>query len=487
MTGNILPVILSGGSGSKLWPLSRTDTPKQFLNLTNEDSLFQETIKRVSRFQSPIIVANEEHRFLIAEQLRVTNAQFASLILEPIPRDTAPAVALAALEAISNGHKDDILLVLPADQVIEDEEAFMESVEAGFSLVNSGKIVMFGSTPTCAKSNYSYIEMGSDIDGYGHDVVSYIENPQLNKAQHFVSAGNYLWGTGIFMFTPQQYMEKLEQYDSEIARSCRVSHVERRIENDFIRPGIEAFEACSSHSLNYTFVNDIKNTAVVPLLTPWHDVGGWNDLWEVMPKNEEGNYIKGNVVTDSTTNSFIHSESGIVSVIGLENIIVAQTHDATLIASKDKAGLVKKVFKSLQGDNTKYTSHDKTYISCGHKTVIQENSTTKYAEITINPECSTRLKRYHKRQTYWIITSGSGILNLNETHQHINKGESICMQAGSVYNIKNITDKPLKIMEVSLGDMNEKADFITSDTQQKSILPVTTISGVSSQSLKACN
>lgn len=468
MTANILPVVLSGGSGSRLWPLSRAERPKQFLNLTGEDSLFQQTTMRISRFQDPIIVGNEDNRFLIAEQLRQSNISVSSLILEPTPKDTAPAVALAALEAISTGHKDDILLVLPSDQIIEDEAAFMESVEAGLSLVNSGYMAIFGSTPTAPKSSYGYIEMGSDIDGYGHVISKFIEKPDLQRAEEFCEAGNFLWSTGIFMFTPSQYMDALEIYDPEIARRCRVAHVERRVDTDFVRPGKDAFEASPECSLTYSLLDMVEKLAVVPLMTPWNDVGGWGDLWNVLSKDEDGNHTQGNVTVDGTKNSFIHSDSGMLAVMGLEDIVVVQTADATLVADKKKANLVKKVFERLcYGENSKHASHHQVYMSWGHTALIQEEENRVSKFITVHSGCTTDEEKYNKRITHWIITKGYGVVCIDGKYKNVKAGESICLKSGTAYSIKNNETSSLEIIEISLGDMNEVMQITNEGIEDK--------------------
>jgi mannose-1-phosphate guanylyltransferase/mannose-6-phosphate isomerase len=457
MTGNILPVILSGGSGSRLWPLSREACPKQFLNLSGEGSLFQQTAKRVSRFQDPMIVGNEENGFLMAEQLREKGLSIFSLILEPTPKDTAPAMALAALEAISTGHKHDVLLVLPADQIIDDEAAFMESIEAGLSLVSEGYIAMFGSTPTSPQTSYGYIEMGSDVDGYGYAVSSFNEKPDLQRAKEFYEAGNFLWSTGIFMFTPAQYMDLLEQYDAEIARRCRVAHVERRVEDSFVKPGKDAFESNNECSLTYVLTDFIKKLAVVPLMTPWTDVGGWGDLWNVLPKDVDGNHIQGTVVTmEDTKNSLIHSENGMTAVLGLEDVVVIQTADATLVADKKKANLVKKVFQTLRDkENSKHALYRKQYMSWGHTELMQEEDGRRYKHVTVNPESQTEDKQYSKRITHWIITKGNGMVSMDGEKKLLKTGESVCFRPNTSYNISNTAPTPLEMMEIALGDMNE--------------------------------
>lgn len=454
MVANILPVILSGGSGSRLWPLSGEKCPKQFLNLTGEESLFQKTIQRTARFQNPLIVGNEEHRFIMAEQLRQIEMGAAGIILEPTPKDTAPAMVLACLEAISTGHKNDVLLILPSDQIIDDERAFIESVESGFSLVNGGQMVMFGSTPTAAKSGYGYIEMGSDIDGYGHEINSFCEKPDLQRAEEFFAAGNYLWSTSIYMFTPKQYLEVLEEVNPEMVRRCRMAHVERRVDEDFVRPGREAFESVAESSMTYTLMDFMKDMAVVPLMTAWNDVGGWGDLWQVLSKDEDGNHIQGNVMTEGTRDSMIHSESGMLAVMGLEDIVVVQTEGGTLVADKKKANLARKVFNKLKEEGK--GSSAKEYTSWGYMKRVEESENNLAQLLHIHAGGCIDVQQYQKRITHWVITKGSALLSVDGKPRALKAGEIITFASGTVYGVKNNTNDSLEIMEITLGDMSEQ-------------------------------
>ena len=349
----IIPVIMAGGSGSRLWPLSRTLYPKQFLPLTGENTMLQETITRLSGLDitTPLVICNEEHRFIVAEQLRSIE-KTGSIILEPVGRNTAPAIALAA-EVISanNPENEPLMLVLAADHVIQDKKAFIESVNAAMPLAESGKLVTFGIVPTEAHTGYGYIKRGSSVaSNAGFKVEAFVEKPDKQTAEEYLENGNFYWNSGMFLFKASRYLEELEKFRPDIFKACKESLEKTSTDNDFIRLDTEKFEKCPDESVDYAVMENTEDALVVPLDAGWNDIGAWSALWEVNEKDEQGNVYSGDVLLHQTTNTYIKGSDRLVATVGLDNLVIVDTKDALLVANKDNVQDVKKIVEKLKAD-----------------------------------------------------------------------------------------------------------------------------------------
>ena len=331
----IAPIILSGGSGTRLWPISRSLHPKQFISLINETTLFQDTILRLPINSSdPLIVCNEEHRFLVAEQLRQVNKKPNGIILEPFGKNTAPAVALAAINLISN-KKDDTLLVLSADHHISNIKAFHKAIKIAEPLAESGKLVSLGVLPTKPETGYGYIEVDLSEEAEHYDIKSFTEKPSLKKAQYYINTGNYFWNSGIFMFKASTYLEELKKFEPEIISACLKALSVKNTDSDFIRIDNNEFKLCPNKSIDYAVMEKTTNSVVVPLNSAWSDIGSWDSLWEIKNKDHDGNVIEGDVILKDVKNTYVFSSNRLVSAIGINDLVIIDTQDSLLVASKE--------------------------------------------------------------------------------------------------------------------------------------------------------
>ena len=333
----LLPVIMAGGSGSRLWPLSRTLYPKQFLSIISKATMLQETVKRLDKIehQEPLFICNEEHRFIVAEQLRLGGLDNSGIILEPVGRNTAPAIALAALKALADGD-DPLLLVLAADHVIQNTDAFLTSIEHAIVEAEKGSLVTFGIVPLKPETGYGYIRRGVQVSDNAYKVNAFVEKPDLMTAQEYIATNEFYWNSGMFLFKASRYLAELEKYSPEILRVCQSAFDSNRIDLDFIRLNEALFSSCPDDSIDYAVMEKTQDAVVVPMDANWSDVGSWSSLWEVNPKDVDGNAIRGDVLTQNTTNSYIYSQNKLVATVGVENLIVVETKDAVLVAHKDK-------------------------------------------------------------------------------------------------------------------------------------------------------
>ena len=344
----ILPVIMAGGSGTRLWPLSRQLYPKQFLNIVGKNTMLQDTVARLEGIEAraPLVICNNEHRFLVAEQLRQAGGT-SEIILEPEGRNTAPAIALAALRAIEGGN-DPLLLVLAADHVIQDVKAFTESVNKAIPFAQNDKLVTFGIVANSPETGYGYIHRGGSVGESSFVVSRFVEKPDLKTAKKYVDSGEYYWNSGMFLMKASRYLEKLEKYEPEILKACRLSIKDVKHDLDFIRIDAEEFAKCPSESIDYAVMEKTDSTVVVPLDAGWSDIGSWSAIWEVSEKDEDGNRTLGDVISEDSKNCLVHGEDRLVSILGLEDIVVVDTKDAILVAHKDKVQNVKKIVEKLK-------------------------------------------------------------------------------------------------------------------------------------------
>tara|TARA_R110000787_G_scaffold145987_1_gene259752 strand:+ start:459 stop:1859 length:1401 start_codon:yes stop_codon:yes gene_type:complete len=457
----MIPVIISGGTGTRLWPLSRKNKPKQFLSLFGEYSLFQNTLSRLLGLQdidSPLIVCNTEHRFMVAEQLQEIDIAAKDIILEPCARNTAPAIALAALRAIEND-KDAVLLVLAADHVIQNISAFHKAIEQAKKHAEQDKLVTFGIQPQSAHTGYGYIEAVKKDQP--SEVKRFIEKPELATAESYLAAGNFFWNSGMFMFKASAYLDELQQHSPEILSACKASLEKSVIDLDFIRVETESFEHSPSDSIDYAVMEKTTKAFVVPLDAGWSDVGSWSSLWEAFPQDENNNVIIGDVITDSVHNSYIHSENRLVTVLGLDDVVVVETHDAIMVAHKDQAQEVKKIVEALNKQERKEVlTHRKCYRPWGSYDSVDYGERFQVKRITVNPGASLSLQMHYHRAEHWVVVSGTAEVTRDDEVILLGENESTFIPLGSVHRLRNPGRVPLEIVEVQSGSYLEEDDII---------------------------
>ncbi|MFT5705903.1 MAG: mannose-1-phosphate guanylyltransferase [Oceanospirillaceae bacterium] len=459
----ILPVIMAGGSGSRLWPLSRTLYPKQFLALTSNQTLLQETINRLQgiNHQAPLIICNEEHRFIVAEQLRQQNLSHSGIVLEPVGRNTAPAITLAALHAVKNGN-DALLLVLAADHVIQNQPAFVESVNQAIPQAESGKLVTFGIVPTAPETGYGYINKGQPIsDNHAFKVAGFVEKPNLETAQMYLDSGNYLWNSGMFLFKASRYLEELELHHPEIMAACKLAIGGAHFDLDFIRLDEDSFSACPDESIDYAVMEKTKDAVVVPMDASWSDVGSFSALWEVSDKDVNGNATRGDVLTTETSNSYIYSQNKLVSTVGVDNLVIVETKDALLVAHKDKVQDVKSIVNQLKSLNRcEYLQHREVYRPWGTHDEIAEGERFQVKHLSVKPGERTATQMHYHRAEHWVVVSGTAkVTNGDETYL-LGENESTFIPIGAAHCIENPGKVPLVLIEVRSGSYLQEDDVV---------------------------
>jgi mannose-1-phosphate guanylyltransferase/mannose-6-phosphate isomerase len=451
---------MCGGNGTRMWPLSRKMYPKQFLSLVNETSLLQDTLLRLPKeCNQSILICNEEHRFLVAEQARsyVTNP---AIILEPEGRNTAPALALAAIQALKN-NKDAVLLVLASDHVIKDTEKFHKVVEQANQLANEGKLVTFGIVPTHPETGFGYIKQGQQLDEFGYGVDKFIEKPNIHLAEEFVAAGVYLWNSGMFMFKASRYLEELKKYKPQIFAQCNEAMADINLDMDFIRPSKAAFLACEDESIDYAVMENTDSAVVVPLDAGWSDVGSYSALWDITEKDENNNVIKGDVITVNSKNCYLHSDSRLISTIGINNLVIVDTKDAILVANKDDVQDIKTVVKILKDNNrAEATQHRLVYRPWGHYDSIDIGERFQVKRITVKPGAKLSVQMHHHRAEHWIVVSGSAMVTINEETKLYTENQSCYIPIGAVHALENPGKLPLELIEVQSGSYLGEDDIV---------------------------
>lgn len=459
----ITPVILSGGSGTRLWPLSRSLNPKQFLDFFDKNSLFQKAALRVKNdniFNNPIIVCNNEHRFIAAEELQNIAIKPKSIILEPIGRNTAPAVAIAALN-VELGD-DDIILVMPSDHIILEEEKFINHIKQAYIAANEGYLVTFGIIPNVAETGYGYIKQGKKLNfGEALSVEKFIEKPQKEVAEQFLQDGGYLWNSGIFMFKASNYLEILQELQPEIFEFCLNSYENSAKDLDFIRLEENNFAKCPNISIDYAVMEKAKKVAVLPINVGWSDVGNWQAISELSAKNSEGNSLIGDVISLKTKNSYINSKNGLVATIGVEDLIVINLQDATLIAHKDNAQDVKDVVEILKNNKREEcNSSPKTLRPWGSFETIDLGERFKVKRITVKVGASLSLQMHHHRAEHWIVVRGEAHVTCDDKEFVLNEDQSTYIPIGKKHRLENKGNSLLEIIEVQTGSYLGEDDIV---------------------------
>ncbi len=484
----LVPVIMAGGVGSRLWPASREAYPKQFLSFGAprqnppdgdvdgpgaDASLFQQSLQRLTGLAgmgAPIVVCNTEHRFLVAEQLRQLGIRDSTIVLEPVGRNTAPAVALAALAALDRG-TDATLLVLAADHVIADVPVFQQAVRAGEAAAERGALVTFGIVPTRPETGYGYIKSGAaeaelesastQTAGSLYAVERFVEKPDLKTARSYLDAGGYYWNSGMFVFKAGRFLGELESFEPEILRACRESWQGAKPDLDFVRVAPEPFAACPSKSIDYAVMEKTAKAVVVPLDAGWNDLGAWSAVWEHVPRDAEGNVSRGDVLLHDTSASFVQAESRLVAMVGMSDTVVVETADAVLVAAKDRVQDVKEIVRKLADlKRIETVLHKKVYRPWGSYEGLVEDRGFQVKRIIVNPGGRLSLQLHHKRAEHWVVVQGVATVTCGERRFELYQNQSTYIPMKTAHRLENRTDHPLVLIEIQCGGYLGEDDIV---------------------------
>jgi mannose-1-phosphate guanylyltransferase len=456
------PVIMTGGAGTRLWPLSRKEFPKQFLKLTAQSSMLQQTLERLtnSDHRAPILLANERHRFLVAEQLRESNITNSHIILEPFGRNTAPAITLAAIMAAKES-PDDVLLILAADHTIADVPEFQCAIGHAKVLAEQGKIVTFGIVPDAPETGYGYIKRGDKIDDDGHHVAAFVEKPDVRTARDYVASGDYLWNSGMFMFKAGVFLEEVKQFQPELFEICKRAFDEIKEGPDFKHISEETFEQCPDISVDYAVMERTELAAVVSLDAGWNDIGSWNALGQVLPSDPMGNSFRGDVITENTKNTLVVAENRLVTTLGVENLVIVETKDAILVAHRDHTQDVKKIVSKLrEKDRTEADINREVYRPWGHYDSIDKGERYQVKRICVLPGAKLSVQMHHHRAEHWVVVSGTAKVFCNDKEVILTENQSTYIPVGAVHSLENPGKIPLELIEVQSGSYLGEDDIV---------------------------
>lgn len=456
----MIPVILSGGSGTRLWPLSRGQYPKQFLPLVSKHTLLQETLLRLSglaELQAPLAVCNEDHRFMMAEQLREIDAKPAAIILEPIGKNTAPAITMAALKASA----EDILLVLPADHVIVNIDAFHQAIAQAKILAEQDLLVTFGIVPTEPETGYGYIKRDTVPQGAAFNVAAFVEKPDLETAKSYLQSGDYFWNSGMFVFKAGSFLNELAKFNPIMLSICQQAMKTAQVDVDFVRIDKAIFSSCPADSIDYAVMEKTDKAVVIPLDAGWNDIGSWSALWDVTEKDPFGNAMSGDILTIDTDNSFIYSEDKLVTVIGVHDLVVVNTKDALMIASKDKVQDVKYIVEQLKKANRQEAEiHRKVYRPWGYYDLVDEGDRHHTKRIVVKPGAKLSIQKHHHRAEHWVVVKGTALVSKGDETLLITENESTYIPVGMIHRLENPGVIPLEIVEVQSGSYLGEDDIV---------------------------
>lgn len=460
----LIPVILAGGSGTRLWPLSRKLYPKQLLPLVDSGTLVQNTLSRLQGLgdlADPVVICNEEHRFIIAEQMRAMGVTPAAIILEPVGRNTAPAVAVAALHVLRTDPQA-VLLVLPADHLIAEPARFHEAVREASVQAEEGHLVTFGIVPTAPETGYGYIRQGAPLDGSSaRKIERFVEKPDLATAEGYLASGEYFWNSGMFLFRADAVLAELERFAPSIVRACRKSLGEARQDLDFLRLDRDAFGVCPEDSVDYAVMERTDRGAMVPLSCGWNDLGSWEALWQAGDRDESGNVIRGDVVTCDVHDSYLHAETRLLAAVGLRNHIVVETSDAVLISPRDRVQDVKKIVDKLKAENRiEAVSHKKVFRPWGHYESIGDGARYQVKRITVTPGHVLSLQKHFHRAEHWVVVQGTAVVTRDEEEILVRENESVYLPLGAVHRLSNPGKIPLELIEVQVGSYLGEDDIV---------------------------
>jgi len=462
VTSTILPVIMAGGSGTRLWPLSRELFPKQFIALEAEQSMLQVTLTRLTGLPvtAPLVICNENHRFLAAEQLRQLNALQGNILLEPVGRNTAPAIALAALQATAAG-ANPLLLVLAADHVIRDTSAFQAAIRRALPLAEAGSLVTFGIVARTPETGYGYIRRGDSAGDGAFRVAAFVEKPAREIAEGYLASGDYDWNSGLFLFRASRYLEELEQFRPDILAACRLALKGAQPDLDFIRLDEAAFKACPDDSIDYAVMEKTSAAVVVPMDAGWSDVGAFASLWEVLPKDANGNVHRGDVLSHDSQNNLVLAENALVTTVGLSDVVIVQTKDAVLVAPRDRVQEVKQIVAQLkQADRSEHQIHREVYRPWGKYDSVDAGGRYQVKRITVKPGAKLSVQMHHHRAEHWIVVSGTARVTLNGVDSLLTENQSIYLPVGAVHALENPGKVALELIEVQVGSYLGEDDIV---------------------------
>ena len=469
---NLQPVILCGGSGTRLWPLSREQYPKQLLALTGKETMLQATARRIdaslagtgTQVLAPIVVGNEDYRFITAEQLRQVGVAPAAVVLEPVGRNTAPALALAALAALEGG-ADPVLVVMPADHIIDDVKAFRAAVASAAAYAEADKLVTFGIRPTSAETGYGYICAGAALagPGGGRMINAFVEKPDAPTAERYLASGEYLWNAGIFVMRASVWLERLGAMRPEIVEACRAAFAARSADRDFLRVGREAFSACPADSIDYAVMEKLAtgDGVVIPFAAGWSDVGAWDALWQIDGKDGDGNVLRGDVMAVNTRDTLAISQSRLVACVGLVDAVVVETPDAVLVAHKSRMQQVKEVVARLKREGrSEANAHRKIYRPWGYYDSIDAGNRFQVKRIVVSPAATLSLQMHHHRAEHWIVVRGTARVTRGEETFLLSENESTYIPLGTRHRLENPGKVPLEMIEVQSGAYLGEDDIV---------------------------
>ena len=455
------PVILSGGSGTRLWPLSRELYPKQLLCLVGDGTLLQQTAARLvglENVSAPLIVCNEEHRFLVAEQLREINVSAADIILEPIGRNTAPALTLAALAATAGG-QDPLLLVMPADHVIRDVSVFQAAVREAIGLAQDGRLVTFGIVPQAAETGYGYIRRGQ-----GAEVSAFVEKPNADTAAAYLKSGDYLWNSGMFLVRASVWLDEVGRHSPRIFKACQSAFADSHTDGDFRRVAKDAFVLCPSDSIDYAVMEKTDRAAVVPLDAGWSDIGAWSALWQGSEQDGDGNVTQGDVVAHDTRNALLIAQHRLIGAVGIEDLIVVETPDAVLVVHKDRAQDVKEIVSRLKkSERTEHLIHRRVHRPWGSYEGVDGGERFQVKRLVVKPGASLSLQMHHHRAEHWVVVKGTAKVTRGEEVVLLSENQSTYIPIGTKHRLENPGTIPLEIVEVQSGSYLGEDDIVRFD------------------------
>ncbi len=459
----LIPVLLSGGVGSRLWPVSRESYPKQFLPLAGEQSMLLQTLARVSGLDAvaePLVVCNDDHRFMVAEQLRSQGQRASAIVLEPVGRNTAPAVAVAALQALSQD-PEAVLLVLPADHVIKDVAAFQAAVAAGLPQAQAGKLVTFGIVPTAPETGYGYIRRGEALGNEVYQLAEFVEKPDAQRAQQYVDSGDYRWNSGMFLLGASAYLEELKRLQPAMYAACEKALSLSQKDLDFIRLNAETFGECPSDSIDYAVMEHTDRAVVVSLDCGWSDVGSWASLWEVAERDDQNNVLSGDVLCEDVSNSYLRSGERLLAAVGVDNLVVVETADAVLVADKDRVQDVKAIVTQLKaGGRSEAALHSRVYRPWGSYESLVEAGRFQVKRIVVNPGQQLSLQMHHHRAEHWIVVKGTAEVTCGEKVMVLSEDQSTYIPLGTKHRLANPGVIPLEIIEVQTGSYLGEDDIV---------------------------
>lgn len=458
------PVILSGGSGTRLWPLSRQNQPKQFLSLIGDHSLFQETVLRASKLpdaQAPITVCADDHRFMVGEQLQAIGVRSGGILLEPVARSTAPAIAAAALHALA-GDADALLLVMPADHLIEDEAAFRDAVAAAMRLGDESWLVAFGIRPDYAETGYGYILRGQALGPDGYRIERFVEKPDQATAERYLAEGTYAWNSGMFLFRARSYLDELARLAPAIHAAAQAAFASAGADLDFLRLGQDAFASSPSDSIDYAVMEKTDRAAVVPVSCGWSDIGSWSSLWSVAERDADGNRHEGDVISVDTRDSLVRaSDRRMIATLGVEDLVIVDTADATLVARKDRVQDVKIIVDRLKAaGRQEHLFHRKVYRPWGSYDSIGVGERFQVKKIVVKPGAALSLQKHQHRAEHWIVVSGVAEVTCDDKVFELRENESTYIPRGSVHRLRNRGSEPVELIEVQSGGYLGEDDIV---------------------------